>query len=48
MEMVKELEVSKSTFFFKINLIKIVQKDLNLKKSSLSLNFFKDNAKTVK
>lgn len=40
-EMVKELEVSKSTIYFKINLVKILGKYPKLKKSSLSLTFLK-------
>ena len=48
MGMVKELGVSKSTIYFKINLIKILDKHTKLNKSSLSLNFFKDYAKTTK
>ena len=48
MGMVKELGVGKSTIYFKINLIKILDKHTKLNKSSLSLNFFKDYAKTTK
>ena len=48
MEVVKDLAVSKSTIYFKINFIKILDKYPKLKKSSLSLNFFKDYAKTLK
>ena len=46
--MVKDFGFSKSTINFKINLIKLIDKYLNLKKSSLPLKFFKDYAKTIK
>ena len=46
MGMGKELGVSKSAIYFKINHIKILDKFP--KPSSLSLNFFKDYAKTIK
>ena len=46
MEMGKELGVSKSAIYFKINHIEILDKFP--KPSSLSLNFFKDYAKTIR
>ena len=46
--MIKELGVSLSSAYFKINILKLPQKYLKLKKSSLILNFFKTYLKTIK
>ena len=42
METVKELVISKSTIYLKINQIKILDKYLKLKKVIIIIEFFKD------
>ena len=46
--MLQKIEVSKSTVHFKIKLVKLFDKYPKIKYLSLSLNFFKDYAKTFK
>ena len=46
-EMIKELTVSQSTVYFKINLSNILEIYPNLKKWSLPLNFLKNYFKTI-
>ena len=48
MNMIKDLDISKSTISFKTILINQLDKYLKLKKSSLSLNLFKDYTRTIK
>ena len=47
-EMLQEIDISKLTVYFKVKLVKILEKYPKLKKSSLSLNFFKNYLKTIK
>lgn len=47
-EIIKKLRVSRSTVYFKINLLKILEKYLKLTKSLLSLNVSIIYSKTVK
>ena len=46
--MVREFGVSKSTTYFKINVMKKLDKYSKLENLSLSLNIFKDFANTIK
>ena len=46
--MLKELGVSQSTAYFKLNILKLLRKYSKLKKSLLTLNFFKNYLKTLK
>ena len=46
--MVKELGISRSTIDFKMNLIKLLDKFLRLRKWSLLLDFFKEYAENIK
>ena len=46
--MLQEIKVSKSTAYFKVKLVKLLDKYPKIKSSSLSSNFFKDYAKTMK
>lgn len=48
MNMIKDLDISKSTIRFKTILINQLDKYIKLKKSSLSLNLFKDYTRTIK
>ena len=45
---IKELNVSRSTVYFKLNLLKVLKQYPKLEKSSLFLNFFKNYFKTIK
>ena len=45
---VKQLGISKSTILFKISIVKLVNKYPRMKKSSLSLQFLKNNFKIIK
>ena len=47
-DMIKEVEISKSTILFKISIVKFVNKYPRMKKSSLSLHFLKNNFKIIK
>lgn len=47
-EMIKELSFSRSTIYFKINFVKILEKYPKLKTSSLLLNPFRSYLKTIK
>ena len=42
MQMVKKLKIHKNTIFFKINLVKLIEKHLKLMKSSVTLTFLKN------
>ena len=44
----KQINVNKSNVYFKMRLINVLDKYPMLKRSSLSLNFFEDNLKTIK
>ena len=46
--MVKELNISKSTTLFKIPIVKFINKYPRMKKFSLSLHFLKNNFKIIK
>ena len=46
-QMFQEIEMSKSTVYFKVKLVKLLN-NLKIKCSYLSLEFFKDYAKTIK
>ena len=46
--MIKELGVSRLTVYFKVNLLKLLEKYSKLEKSSLALNFLKNYLRTVK
>lgn len=48
LDMVKELGISRSTIDFKMNLIKLLDKFLRLRKWSLLLDFFKEYAENIK
>ena len=45
--MLKDIGISKSTIYFKVKLVKVLEKYQKLKKSSLSLNFMKKSIKQV-
>ena len=44
----QEIEVGNSKAYFKVKLVKLLGKYPKVKSSSLSLNFFKDYAKSIK
>ena len=46
--MIKEIERSKSTLYFKVKLVKLLDKYPKTNCLSLSVNFLKDYAKTIK
>ena len=46
--MVKKLGISQSAILFKISIVKFVNEYPRMKKSSLSLNFLKNNFKIMK
>ena len=46
--MIKKLNINKSTFVFKINIARMVNKYPKLKHSLLSFNFFKTYFKDIK
>ena len=48
MQMVKKLKIHKNTIFFKINLVKLIEKHLKLMKSSVTLTFLKNYFKYIK
>ena len=48
LEMLKKIEFSKSIIYFKLKVANILDRYPKLKKSSMSLNFFKDYLKTIK
>lgn len=47
-EMLKKIEFSKSIIYFKLKIVNILDRYPKLKKSSMSLNLFKDYLKTIK
>ena len=47
-KIIKELGLSRSTVYFKLNLLKLLDRYPKLKKSSLILNFQKNFFKTIK
>ena len=47
-QILQEIKVSKSTAYFKVKLVKLLDKYPKMKISCLSLNFFKEYAKTIK
>ena len=47
-QMLQQSKVSKLTPYFKVKQVKLLDKYPKIKSSSLSLNFFKDYAKTIK
>lgn len=48
MENMNNIEVSRSTVYFKMKFVKILEKCLRLTKFSLVLNFFEDYLKLIK
>ena len=47
-DILKELNESRSTVYFKLNLLKLLEKYPKLKKSLLTLNFFRSYFKIIK
>ena len=47
-DMIKKLDISKSTILFKTSIVKFANKYPRMKKSSLSLHFLKNNFKIIK
>ena len=46
--MLRDMGVSKSTIYFEVKLLKVIEKYPKLKKSSLPLNFMKNYMKSIK
>ena len=46
--MLRDMGISKSTIYFEVKLVKVIEKYPKLKKSSLPLNFMKNYMKSIK